>query len=97
MSTVDPRECQALADLARLSLSQEEAQDFAGQLGRILSYIEQLSGVTVEGVPEYLSAARSDSALRPDVPGPTLDRDAALAAAPQREGDLVAVPKFRED
>ena len=97
MAAVDPRECQVLADLARLSLTAAEAEAFAGQLGRVLGHIEQLSGVDVQGIPEYLSAVRDDSALREDLAGPVLEREVALAAAPARDGDLVAVPKFKED
>ncbi len=97
MSPVDPQECQVLADLARLSLSPSEARDFGGQIGKILGSIEQLQSVDVAGVPEYLSARKPDSALRPDDAGIALEREVALANVPRREGALVAVPKFKED
>ena len=88
--------CHELAALARLSLTEEEAELFAPQFERILQYLQQLQAVDVEGAPEYVPPA-SGRPLRSDEPGATLERDALLAGAPASRDGQICVPKFKED
>lgn len=94
---VSEQECHQLATLARLSLDDDQAERFSAQLGTILGYIEQLCAVNTEGTPEYLPPSRPGSALRNDTATPGLDRDNALAGAPDVRGHQIAVPKFKDD
>ena len=69
-----------IAALARLELTAEEVERFAGQLTAILAYADQVqqvdtSGVAVAGVP-------AAGAWRTDTPQPSLDRDLVLSQAP---------------
>ena len=86
-----------LARLARLALSPEQLERFGLQLARILDYVALLQQVDVDDVPEYLPPEQPGSALRRDDIGPILTSEMALAAAPQKRGRLVVVPKFKED
>ncbi len=97
MTTISRQECHELATLARLSLDDAEAEQFAAQLGPILGYLDQLQGVDTEGVLEALPPSRRGSALRDDVAGPTLPHEAALAGAPAVAQGQIVVPKFKED
>lgn len=97
MSALTPEQIRQLAHLGRIVLTEEESEHFAPQLAQILGYVEQLQAVDVEGVPEYLSSEQPDSSLRADEPGPMLGAEAMLAGVPKRRGDLVVVPKFKED
>lgn len=97
MSTVSIQECYELAQLARLSLNENEATQFASQLAKILTYIETLQAVDVENVPEYISAEVPGSSLRDDLVGDMLDTEQALASVPATRGSFVVVPKFLED
>ena len=94
---ISESECEALAQLAQLSLEPGEAAAFGSQLADIIRYIEKLQAVDVTDVPEYLTARTPDSALRDDVAAAPLDRAIALAAAPAAQGGHVVVPKFKED
>lgn len=86
-----------LAELARLELSRDEANQLGAQLETILGYIRSLQAVEIDGVPEYLSAEQSGSGLRPDVAEPApFDVDRALAGVPALRGRLVATPKFKD-
>ena len=96
MSDVKPEEVRALARLARLSVTDDQAEQFAGELGQILTYIEQLQSVDVEGVPEYVTARVPGSGLREDAVGEMFSTDQALAPVPEKRGRLVVVPKFKE-
>lgn len=88
--------CHELAGLARLSLTDEEAETFATQLDPILAYLRQLQRVDVSGVEET-SPIGPDEQLREDAPLPPLTQDAALSQAPAVRGGQVVVPKFKSD
>lgn len=97
MASVTPEEIVALAELARLRLAPDTVQALTPQLARILTYIERLHAVPIDGVPEYDVHDQPDSSLREDAPGPTLPAELALAGVPRRRGRLVVVPKFKEE
>ncbi|MBM3750436.1 MAG: Asp-tRNA(Asn)/Glu-tRNA(Gln) amidotransferase subunit GatC [Acidimicrobiia bacterium] len=80
-----------LAALAKLEISDAEREQFAGQLTDILRYVDQLQAVDTS--PQ--SEDGPQSWVREDVPTPGLDREAALANAPDadREAGLFRVPK----
>jgi aspartyl-tRNA(Asn)/glutamyl-tRNA(Gln) amidotransferase subunit C len=85
-----------VAHLARLALTPEDEERFARQLGGILEYVERLQQADVSGVEPMAHSVPMSGPERPDVVQPSLPRDEALAAAPQRVGDGVAVPKIIE-
>lgn len=86
-----------IAGLAQLELSVEELDVFARQLTDILAYAASVQRVD-DGPAARATAATTtvpSADLRADTPVPSLDRDAALAAAPEAAGDagLFRVPK----
>jgi aspartyl-tRNA(Asn)/glutamyl-tRNA(Gln) amidotransferase subunit C len=88
----------AIARLAHLELSETELDLFARQLGDILEYANQVQQIDTAGIPPTTSVvAREIAAVadRPDVVCPSLDRDAALANAPDpaRDAGLFKVPR----
>jgi aspartyl-tRNA(Asn)/glutamyl-tRNA(Gln) amidotransferase subunit C len=85
-----------IATLSRLKLTDDEVQSFAQELGAILEYVEQLKAVDVAEVDPTAHAVTVQNVLREDEPAPCLPVDAALAAAPQREGSFFRVPKVLE-
>ncbi|SRR6266568_5039331 len=91
-------EVRRVASLARLRLSPEEEQLFAGQLSAILDHVKQLEELDVSAVEPmtHALAAGEVAALRPDEPTPGLDPEAALANAPARDGTAFQVPRIIE-
>ena len=90
-----------VAELAELSLTEEEEQRMASEVGRILAYVAELDAVDTEGVPPTahvsgIEPSRSEEGWRPDEPLPGLTHDDALAAAPRVEQGGFAVPGFVE-
>jgi aspartyl-tRNA(Asn)/glutamyl-tRNA(Gln) amidotransferase subunit C len=88
----------ALAELARLELDEAEAEDFARQLGDILEYATQVQQIDTTGVPptaSVLTGLVNGSGDREDEETPSLDREDALANAPDaaREAGLFKVPR----
>jgi aspartyl-tRNA(Asn)/glutamyl-tRNA(Gln) amidotransferase subunit C len=94
---VGEEECEELAGLARLSVTPAQRRQFATQLGQIVSYLQQLADVDIDGVDEYVPPQLDHAPQRDDVPGPTLPREVILGQAAHARGKHVAVPKFKED
>ena len=91
-------EVRRVAALARLKLSAEEEQLFAGQLSAILDHVRELEALDVSGVPPMTHALAEGEAvaLRPDALVPGLSPEEALANAPAREGTCFKVPRIIE-
>jgi len=90
-------EVERVAELARLSLSDAEAERLAVELEGILAYAEQLAGVATEGIPPTAHPVELATPLRDDVPEPPLAPERALANAPEREGFAFVVPRVIEE
>jgi aspartyl-tRNA(Asn)/glutamyl-tRNA(Gln) amidotransferase subunit C len=91
-------EVRKIAVLARLQLSPEQEQLFAGQLSSILEYVEQLRELDVSQVEPMTHALAAGDAepWRADEVAPSLLPDEALANAPAREGTCFKVPRIIE-
>ena len=98
MTQFDESAVRKLAQLAHLSLTDEEAKDFAGQLEQILDYAARIQSLETDGIEPtsralVLEGLDGDTALRPDEPRPSLDRNEVLDGAPDHADGLFKVPK----
>ena len=80
-----------VAGLARLALTDEEIERFAGQLSAILEAVSKLQGIDTSGVGATASILELQDVLREDEPRPGLDKEDALRNAPDRDGDYFRV------
>lgn len=85
---------EAVAALANLELTESEIELFARQLGDILDYARQVQTIDTTGVPPTASVV-TQVWERDDVERPSLDRESALANAPDGNADagLFRVPR----
>ena len=86
-----------VAALARLGLTDGEIDVMQGQLSRILEAIGQLQSVDTSSVGPTAQVIALENVMREDEPRPPLDREAALANAPLREGPHLRVPVVLEE
>jgi aspartyl-tRNA(Asn)/glutamyl-tRNA(Gln) amidotransferase subunit C len=86
-----------VAKLARLELSDAEVERMVRDLGRILGYVEELSGVDTRGVEPTAYVAVEAAPFRPDRIVPGVARDVALAEAPRHGDGAFAVPGFVDE
>jgi aspartyl-tRNA(Asn)/glutamyl-tRNA(Gln) amidotransferase subunit C len=82
-----------IASLARLNLSPEEIESFAGQLGAILTHIEQLNTVDTSEVEPTCFVTAEHDPYRDDRSRPSLPREQALRNGPVVKNGFFAVPK----
>ncbi len=85
-----------LAELAKLELDAGEVERMRRELDAILAYVEALDALPTEGVPPTTHPLEHATPLRPDAVAGVLPVDAALAAAPERAGSALVVPKVIE-
>jgi aspartyl-tRNA(Asn)/glutamyl-tRNA(Gln) amidotransferase subunit C len=83
-----------VAELARLEIDDASVEKFAGQIGNILDYVDQLNQVDTSGIKPTSHALALTNAFREDAEAPHLERDAALANAPEQEEGSFVVPKI---
>ncbi len=85
-----------VANLARLEVSDVQAEITLGHLNGILTLIEEMQAVDTRGVEPMAHAQDLSQRLRDDVVTETNRRDAYQAVAPETEAGLYLVPKVIE-
>jgi aspartyl-tRNA(Asn)/glutamyl-tRNA(Gln) amidotransferase subunit C len=83
-----------VAKLARLDMDDAAVEKFSEQIGTILTYMDSLNQVDTRGVTPTSHAISLSNAFREDEETGSLDRDAALANAPEREDGCFVVPRI---
>ena len=85
-----------IATLARIKLTADEEANLAGELSKIMTWIEQLNEVDTKGVEPMASVGHITLPMREDKVTDGGDRDAILANAPQEAHGFFLVPKVVE-
>ncbi|MBA2389573.1 MAG: Asp-tRNA(Asn)/Glu-tRNA(Gln) amidotransferase subunit GatC [Geodermatophilaceae bacterium] len=97
MASITREEVAHLARLARLAVTDEELQTFAGQLDVIIGAVARVGEVAAGDIPPTTHAVPVTNVLRPDELRPSLARDEVLAAAPAAEDGRFRVPRILDD
>ncbi len=94
--SVDLATVKRVARLARLAVSEEEAQKMMGELNGILGFVEQLSEVNVKDVEPMTSVTPMVMRKRVDVVNDGDKADDIVANAPATTENFFMVPKVVE-
>lgn len=89
---ISREEVEKVSLLGRLRLSEEQLDKMTTQLDAILQYMDLLAEVDTEGVEPMAHAFDLADVFRDDRVRPSLDRDRALANAPNRDDECYRVP-----
>lgn len=89
---ISAREIHKLASLARLEITDQEAQDLAPQLENILEFVARLASLDTTGVEPMTSALDVQNRWRRDDPHEGLSRDDALSVAAAADEECFLVP-----
>lgn len=81
-----------VARLARLDLTESEADRLTLELGAILDAVSKVAELDLADVPPTSHPLDLVNVWDDDEPRPSLSLDEVLANAPAREGDLFRVP-----
>ena len=97
MSRISREEVSKVAELAKLKLNEEQLENHATQIEKILEYINQLEKIDTTNVPCTTRAIEVTNVLRSDINEKYKNRDDILDLAPSREDDFFKVPKIIKD
>lgn len=86
-----------LAHLARLAVSEQELDTFAGQLDVILGAVARVREVAAADIPPTSHAVAMTNVFRPDQVRPSLPVEDVLAGAPAVEDDKFRVPRILDE
>ena len=89
---IDREQLLHVAHLARLELRDGELERLGAQLNDIIEAVSKVSELDLSDVPPTSHPLDLVNVLADDVPRPSLDRDAALANAPEAEDGAFKVP-----
>jgi aspartyl-tRNA(Asn)/glutamyl-tRNA(Gln) amidotransferase subunit C len=92
--TISREEVKHLAQLARLAVTDQELDVFAGQLDVIIAAVADVTDVASEDVPPTSHAVPLTNVFRQDVVRPGLTQQQALAGAPAAEDGRFRVPRI---
>ena len=85
-----------VARLARINLTEAEANVFQRQLDEVLNYVEKLRQADVSQVEAAAHTLPIFNVFREDTPGDCFTAEQALSNAPRQANGLFVVPKVVE-
>ncbi len=90
---ITKKEVEHVADLARLSLSDDELEKMTGQLDTILSYMDTLNTLDTSQVQPTTHVFSVSNAFREDIVQESLSQTDAVKNGPLQDGQFFQVPK----
>jgi aspartyl-tRNA(Asn)/glutamyl-tRNA(Gln) amidotransferase subunit C len=94
---ISAEQVRKVAKLARLELTDAEVEEFTGQLGAILEYVEKMNELDTTDVEPLAHCLPITNVFRTDEVHESLGTEKTLANAPQQDGSFFIVPKILDD
>lgn len=94
--SIESKTVKKIANLARIAMTDAEAEAMVPELNGILGWVEQLGEVDVTGIEPMTAVIPNTLRLREDIVTDGDIRDKVLANAPAAEHGFFGVPKVIE-
>lgn len=94
---ISEEQVRQIAHLARLECGEAELRQYAGELSRVLEYVEKLQGLDLDDVPPTAHALKLTNVYREDIERPSLPNEAALANCAETERGHFKVPQIIQE
>ncbi len=91
--SVNTNDIKKIAQLARLHIPPEQYPAYAGQLSRILEYMDKLNELDTADTQPMYNSQDTSNVMRSDTVKPSLPREEALKNAPLSGNGFFRVPK----
>ena len=89
---ISEHEVKKIAELSRLSLTNEELKKRTKDMNNILDYMDTLNEIDTENVEELYNVHDMNNSLREDNYESSLDKKDVLANSPNSNSDYIEVP-----
>ena len=96
MAIISKEEVKHVAHLARLAITEEEAEKFAEQLGKITDFAEQLNELDTTNVEPTSHVLPLVNVLREDVAKEGLPLEKVMLNVKEQEAGQIKVPSIME-
>ena len=97
MAAISREEVAHLARLSRLAVTEQELDQFAGQLDVILQSVARVGEVAAEDIPPTSHSVPLTNIYRDDVVQPCLTQEEALSGAPDAYDGRFRVPRILDE
>lgn len=94
--SIQVKDVEYVAKLARLNLSDEERETFTGQLNAILQYADKLNELNTDDVEPTTHVLHLSNVMREDVVKESLPQEKVFLNAPEEEDGQFKVPAVLE-
>ncbi|EUJ38724.1 Asp-tRNA(Asn)/Glu-tRNA(Gln) amidotransferase subunit GatC [Brochothrix campestris] len=96
MSVISKAEVEKVASLARLEITETEAEQYATQLEQIIQMVEKLNELDTDNIEPTTHAVPLTNVLREDKVVAGLPRDVVLKNAPDSQDGYIKVPSIMD-
>lgn len=96
MSRISTEQVKYVANLARLAITEEEAETFTKQLDAMISFAEQLNELNTDNVEPTSHVLDMKNIMREDIAQVGLSQSDVLKNAPDHQDGQVKVPSIIE-
>ncbi|SET75279.1 aspartyl-tRNA(Asn)/glutamyl-tRNA(Gln) amidotransferase subunit C [Salinibacillus kushneri] len=96
MAEISKEQVKHVANLARLAITEEEAEKLTDELGSIIKFAEQLNELDTENVEPTTHVLDLKNVMRKDEPKQWLTQEEALKNAPEKQDGQFHVPSILE-
>ncbi|MGN7941046.1 Asp-tRNA(Asn)/Glu-tRNA(Gln) amidotransferase subunit GatC [Virgibacillus sp. 6R] len=96
MSRITTEQVKHVANLARLAITEEEAEVMTNQLDAIITFAELLNEVDTENVKPTSHVLDMKNVMREDIPKKGLDNEEVVKNAPDHIDGYIRVPSILE-
>lgn len=89
---IDKKNIEQIAGLAKLHITEKEAEQYGEQLSKALGHFQMIAQVDTDGVEPLVTPTDIDAFWRQDFVKKEMTAEEIVANAPQRTGNLFTVP-----
>ncbi|KOF58157.1 MULTISPECIES: Asp-tRNA(Asn)/Glu-tRNA(Gln) amidotransferase subunit GatC [Clostridium] len=93
---VSKKDVEYVAELARLSFTEEEKESLAHDLNSVLGYIDKLNELDTDNVDIIVNPYYIENKFREDVVEPSMDLKDVIKNSPKNLEEYIIVPKIIE-
>lgn len=94
--SVSKKDVEYVAELARLSFSEEEKENLIGDLNSVLGYVEKLNELYTDDIQIIVNPYYIENKFREDDIEPSMELSLVLDNAPDKLEEYIVVPKIIE-
>ena len=91
---ITKKDVEYIANLSRLTITEEEKEEYAKQLSGILEHVNRLQKLNTDNIEPTFYTVEMKNVMRDDVNEPVVDRQKVFDAAPSIENNGFKVPKI---